>query len=190
MRQYRCMTRLPSVLSFDDLPEAELNAAVLDGELYRIEECFSAIDEIENPVHRARALAVQYSDRLIAEQFTAAWIFGALERAPRAHQFCTMIDSRVRLSRLQPITVREVVISSSEIVTSAGLSLTTPLRTILDIARFSPRFDLQEQKVVVNLLKLGDISVSECARALAVRRNLPQKRQALRRIAEAALSLR
>ncbi len=184
------MTRLPSVLSFDDLPEAELNAAMLDGELYRIGECFSAIDEVESPVHRAGALAAQYSDRLIAEQFTAAWIFGALESAPRVHQFCTTIDSRVRLSRLQPVTVREVVISSPEIVTCSGLSLTTPLRTILDIARFSPRFDQREQNVVVKLMTLGNISVAECASRLASRRNLPRKHQALKRIGDAALNHR
>ena len=71
------MSRLPGVLFHSDLPEAELHAAKLDGELYPVDQCFSPIDTIEGRWNRARALLLTVPARLIAEQRTAAWIYGA-----------------------------------------------------------------------------------------------------------------
>jgi hypothetical protein len=61
------MSRLPPVLFHQDLPEAELHAAKRDGERYRIDQCFSPVDEIESRQLRARALALTIPARLIAE---------------------------------------------------------------------------------------------------------------------------
>ncbi|MCU1403664.1 MAG: hypothetical protein JWM70_1988, partial [Microbacteriaceae bacterium] len=40
------MSRLESVLCRIDLPEAELQAARLDGEVYAVSECFCPIDVV------------------------------------------------------------------------------------------------------------------------------------------------
>ena len=48
---------LPPVLGALDLPAPELHAARLDGEVFALDECFCPIDEIEQSIHRARALA-------------------------------------------------------------------------------------------------------------------------------------
>ena len=180
------MSRLPAVLFHFDLPEAELHAAKLDGELYPVDRCFSPVDEIDGLWNRARALSLTVPARLIAEQRTAAWIYGALNRPPRQHQFCADISARVRPPTLVAITVREVVIDSSDLVEVAGLLVTTPLRTVVDLARASVNFKNDDLRAVSDLMRIGRFGVEECRAVLDRRRNLPHKRLALERIDEAA----
>ena len=180
------MSRLPAVLFHSDLPEAELYAAKLDGELYPVDQCFSPIDEIDGRWNRARALLLTVPARLIAEQRTAAWVHGALSRPPRQHQFCADISARVRPSGLVAITVREVVVDASDLVDVAGLLVTTPLRTVVDLARASVNFENDELRAVSELMRIGRFGFEECRAVLDRRRNLPHKRLALERITEAA----
>jgi hypothetical protein len=185
-RNHWQMSRLPPVLSDRDLPLSELQAARLDGEVYRVDECFSPIDEIEQRDHRGLALAAVFPPRLIAEQRTAAWVLGALARPPTRHQFCAAITTRVRPTGLGPTTVREVVIAPEEVLDCGGQAVTTPLRTAVDLARFSPEFADDEFRVVITLMRLGRFGVHECGMVLDRRRNLPNKRIALTRLREAA----
>lgn len=180
------MTRLPPVLSRYDLPQAELLAAQLDGEVYRVDDCFSPIDEIDQCSHRALALLAIVPAKLIAEQRTAAWVLGALSHPPSRHQFCADIGSRVRPTGLIATTIREVVIDRADLTCCAGLELTTPLRTAIDIARFSPSFAGDELRMIRALMNLGRFTVDDCRTVLDRRRNLPNKRRALVRLAEAA----
>lgn len=179
------MSRLPAVLFHSDLPEAELHAAKLDGELYPVDQCFSPIDEIDGCGGRARALSLTMPARLIAEQRTAAWIYGALIRPPRQHQFCVDIAARVRPVALVAITVREVVIEESDLLDFEGLLVTSPLRTVVDLARNSLDFDDEELRAVSDLMRIGRFGAAECRTVLDRRRNLPNKRLAIERIAEA-----
>lgn len=176
------LSRLPRVLSRLDLPEAELCAARLDGELYRVDECFSPVDEIEQATLRASALATILPARLIAEQLTAAWVLGALEAAPAVHQFCVSARARARPTASRRLSVREVEIDDAEIVSIAGIRVTTPLRTVVDLARFSGDFGAAEHGIVVGLLALGGLGFQECRAAIDARRNLPGKALALTRI--------
>lgn len=180
--QHGYMPRLASVLHFLDLPEAELHAARLDGELYLVDECFSPIDEIEQVIHRAQALTLALPAGLIAEQRSAAWVLGALARPPRPHQLCVDIEVRLRPGSLHGITVREVVIGADELLECAGLAVTTPIRTALDIARHSEAFGREDRRVLARLMKLGNFRADHCAALLESRRNLPNKRRALERI--------
>lgn len=179
-----CMSRLPSVLFHSDLPEAELHAAKLDGEVYRVDQCFSPIDEIEECRTRARALLLTVPTRLIAEQRTAAWIYGALPSPPWHHQFCADISARVQPSGLVALTVREVVIDAGDLADIAGLLVTTPLRTVVDLARASVGFGDVELRAVSALMRIGGFGLEECRAVLDRRRNLPHKTLALERIAE------
>ncbi len=182
------MSHLPAVLFHADLPEAELHAAKLDGEVYRVDQCFSPIDEIEQGSQRALALvlATPFPHRLIAEQRSAAWIFGALSDPPLRHQFCADISARVRPVGLDAITIREVVIDRGDLVNFAGLLVTTPLRTVVDLARTSPEFDDADFRAVIGLMRIGGFGVDDCREFADRRRNLPNKRLALERINEAA----
>lgn len=177
--------RLPAVLSRFDLPEAELCALRLDGEVYRIDECFSPIDVVESPISRAHALAWITPARFIAEQRTAAWLHGALGLPPAVHQFCVAARARAKPSQGRRMRVREVEIDDSEIQSFGGIRVTTPLRTTVDLARFSRVFGAEEKRVVTALLAIDGLGTDECRAALNLRRNLPGKRLALRRISVA-----
>ena len=177
--------RLPPVLSRFDLPQAELHAARLDGELYAVDDCFSPIDEIDRRATRARALSALFAKRLIAEQRTAAWVLGVLARPPVQHQFCADVSARTRPTATARVSLREVVIDDSDLLEYSGLRVTTPLRTVVDLARFSPAFGEQEIRMTNALMRLGRFGVDECVVMLDRRRNLPGKRKALTRIVAA-----
>ncbi|WP_349898004.1 hypothetical protein [Parafrigoribacterium soli] len=173
---------LSPTLSCNDLPLAELHAARLDGELVVVAECFSPIDEPDDAFHRAGALALSVQPRLIAERFSAAWVLGACALPPGRHQFCVDSGARVCLPGSSRHELREVVINDAEVITLAGLRLTTPLRAAVDIARSSPEFGQFEAGVVRALMALGDFGASDCAAAMNRRRNLPGKHLAVARL--------
>ncbi|MGV8857222.1 hypothetical protein [Rhodoglobus sp.] len=175
-------SRLPSVLSALDLPLVELQCAVLDGELYALDQCFCPIDEFETTHLRARALGVVLDPRIIAERLSAAWVWGALVTPPRRHQLCVAIGARTRPHASLNATLREVVISPEEIDSVAGVSVTSRLRTVIDLLRFSESFGNREIQAIATLMTEGTLDYSECANSMLVRRNLPQKRIALERL--------
>ena len=179
--------RLPPVLSPDDLPAAELYAARLDGDVFGLGDCFAPVDEVEQPSHRAAATHAGLSDRLIAEQLSAAWVWGALDVAPRHRQFCVATGARVSHSPARWMTLREVVIDSDEIVDLLGNAVTSPLRTVVDLVRFSEAFGSVESRAVQRLVLGSHVSLAEASESIERRRNLPNKRRALARLRLCAL---
>jgi len=168
--------RLPRVLTPADLPAPELQAARLDGQLYAVGAGFSPVDEVEQPRHRAAAL--RGGERLIAEQLSAAWVWGALDVPPARHQFCVAIGARVNRDPGRGTGLREVVISEAEVAWLDGTLVTTPTRTIVDLARFSSAFDAG---VVRRLIGVG-ASLPDALASLDDRRNLPGKKRAFARL--------
>jgi hypothetical protein len=175
--------RLESILCSVDLPEAELQAARLDGELYAISECFSPIDVISDRELRGRSLSLMLPQRVIAEQLTAAWVLGATPFPPHPHQLCADVGARVRSPGTGRANVREVVIDAAELLSFGGLRVTTPLRTVVDLGRFA-EFGDHERGVIRSLMTMGGFGVDECEAAMNRRRNLPGKAKALARIRE------
>ncbi|CAN5199608.1 hypothetical protein BH11ACT5_BH11ACT5_07550 [soil metagenome] len=170
--------RLPRVLSPDDLPAAELYAARLDGQLFAVGTCFAPVDEIEQPRHRASALLSGLGSKLIAEQLSAAWVWGALDSPPTPLQFCVATGSRVSHSPARWMTVREVVIDPDELVDLGGPLVTDPTRTLVDLARFGAAFDFG----VARRLIAAGASVERALASVVARRNLPNKKTTLGRL--------
>lgn len=179
------MARLPDVLSATDLPYPELCAARLDGEVYRLDDSFSSVDTIEQPRHRASSLRTWAPAALIAERRTAAWIYGALYAPPARHQFCVDTSSRVRPNRALRVTVREVVFGAGDVVRLDGVRITSPVRTVIDLARIPDAFQSEVSGLIYRLAALWNITLEECSAVLDRRRNLPGKREALVTIADA-----
>jgi len=82
----------------------------------------------------------------------------------------------------QRVSVREVVIEADEMVTIAGQRVTSPVRTIADLARFD---DDVSPRLLARLAAIGTVSLDDCRSALDRRRNLPNKLVAWRRIRDA-----
>jgi len=183
------MTRLlPLVLSRFDLPQAELHAARLDGELFAIDECFAPIDLAPHASLRAAALAAIVPARLIAEQRTAAWVLGALLDPPAQHQLCADTAARYRFAGAARCTVREVVLDSDDTAVLGRLRVTTPLRTAIDLARFCVKFDAAEEDIVAGLAQIGGFDLRGAIAGLERRRHLPGKVRAAQRLRAALQS--
>lgn len=171
----------PVALTTDDLPYAELTAARLDGDVFSVNLSFFAIDELETPALRAASLRAHVPAHLTAERATAAWIWGAADAPPAVHEFCSGLEARGRAGGPLAMTVREVVIDEDETRVLAGLRVTDPPRTLLDLLRFASLFD---PVVAGRLAGLADLGADACAAALEARRNLPFRRRAVARLAE------
>jgi hypothetical protein len=177
-----CMNRrLSPVLSSVDLPLAELCAARLDGELYRVDECFSPVDSPAGRTGRGAALAAIAPARVIAELASAAWVWGAIENPPVPHRFCVDTLSRVHPGAAARGIVREVVVDPGDVVSLGGMAVTSVLRTCADLARFSG-FGEGDRRAVLALLDLGGESTGDVVAYLARRRNLPHKLRATERL--------
>jgi hypothetical protein len=175
--------RLQSVLSELDFPIPELCALVLDGEAWWVDGCITSVDETNGPSIRAAALARLIPPGLVAEQHSAAWIWGASTSPPVRHEVCASSTARKRPGFGSGLNVREVVILHTDIAVLAGVAVTTPMRTAIDLARFVEDWTDEESRVVAQLLALGECTVLDCARAINRRRNLPNKKLALERLA-------
>lgn len=165
-----------------------MNAARLDGEVFAVDECFQLVDSWEDSTTRGRCLAATLPPRLIAEQRTAAWVHGALLLPPRRHELCAATGARFRALGAPRWVIREVVVNASDLWLLGGMMVTTPLRTVIDLARFSAEFDSAECELVQRLASVGGFDYTEIQRAVGLRRNLPGKRRALERL-HAALAL-
>jgi hypothetical protein len=174
--------RLGTVLSPTDFPAAELTALVLDGEAFRVDQCIAPVDTVPGPVLRAAALAAELPPRLIAEQHTAAWVWGIVADPPSRHEVCADITARIRPTLNSRLSVREVVVLHEDVSVLAGLTVTTPMRTAIDLARFVVCWSEEEARILRGLLALGECDVLDCARVMNRKRNLPGKLIALERL--------
>ncbi len=170
------------MLSTDDLPEAELCSARLDGEVYRLGPGFCAIDEIDSPAQRARSLATVLPERMIAEQFSVVWVLGLNDCIPYPLQLCARSHARWRPFSGSEWSVREVVIDEEDLTQIGGLWITTPLRTAVDIARFSTECGILERTAILGLADLGGFTLEDCCRLMDRRSNLPGKQRARQRL--------
>ncbi|MDY0912080.1 type IV toxin-antitoxin system AbiEi family antitoxin [Rathayibacter festucae] len=129
------MTRLPSVLIPGQLPLAELCAARLDGEVVALDEGFLLADLPLGPAERGAALLAVVPRGTVADRLSAAWVHGAMPAAPPVHS--ASIDRRNRLHppMLARVRFHEVRLTDEDVTVLGGCSVTTPERTLIDLAR-------------------------------------------------------
>jgi hypothetical protein len=176
------VTILPPVLHDAQLPLAERMAARLDGELYAYGEGHSPIDEVDCPALRLHAVLGARSSRLIAELATAAWVWGAQDLPPARLEFCVDLRARARPAKTPRATVREVVLLDGDAVVMAGLRVTNPLRTAVDLARMRNDFTDSDRDAVRRLAELARFDIGACRDFMDRSRNLPAKRRAIERL--------
>jgi hypothetical protein len=135
---------LPPILDSKFLPLAELCAACHDGDIVRLDDAFICVDEPDGREIRARALRsclprVPAVRHLIATGPSAAWIHGALDKAPWQHELSVRADERATV-RLPPrFRQRELLLRDEDEILIAGLRVTTVARTLRDLARLGSR---------------------------------------------------
>ncbi|WP_440710377.1 hypothetical protein [Herbiconiux sp. YIM B11900] len=175
---------LPLILDDRSLPDAELRAAALDGDVRPLAAAYCSIDVHPSAQLRAEALAPSVPRGLIAERMTAAWVHGASIRFPRPLQLCIRSTNRVHAPKSAERTVRQVVLADSELSRAGPLAVTSYLRTAIDLLRWEPEFDDQLSLCIRTLLLAAGVDGPECRSHLRSAVHLPHKGRALRRLGE------
>lgn len=121
---------------------AELSAACLDGALVALGEGFMPADAAETTWMRARSLTPLLSERWAAVRLTAAWVHGGVAREPTRHHLQRVRDVRVRAGRDARTVYHDVRIPPGDVSMIAGVPVSTPARTLVDLARSGDDDDL------------------------------------------------
>lgn len=170
----------------DDLPRVELQALELDGDVYRLGDGYVPIGIPPAPATRAAAALGNRSPRLISALGTAAWIWGAARHPPR-DEFLVDLGARWRPPFGDGSIVIESHVHPGDLVRWGRISVTTPLRTALDLARFREHFGDDDADSVRRLAHVGGFGLGTAVRTMNRGRNLAGKRVAAERL-RAALS--
>jgi len=184
------MTRITATLSTADLTLAELMCARLDGEVYPLGDCWCPIDEIDSPPVRAASLAPLLPRHAIIERRSAAWVYD-LGPEPVQHEFCVDLAARTHAPPSPRMHLREVVCPDSDTVALGRVRVTTPLRTVIDLARWDPPgHDGELLQLLIALLHFGGFTDTGEARGRCATKSVPKRSIALDRFTAVEALLR
>ncbi|KPG84181.1 hypothetical protein [Frigoribacterium sp. RIT-PI-h] len=172
--------RLPLVLTDDDLPETELRAAALDGQVYAVGDSWRSIAEIDDHVGRAIAVGSALGAGVVAAERTAAWVWGARGPAPLPHSGLVVSPARVK-HRGRGSVIRQVVIDDDEIVTARGVAAATPARTGGARAR-RDNWTPQDETAAGDVSTQQGVTSAEAVAVLDRRGRLPPRARAVHRL--------
>ncbi len=160
----------------------------LDGEVYRLADGYVSVAVPDVPASRAAALLATRPRRLIAARRTAAWIWGARGSSPARGEYLVDLSARWQPAPSEGLDVIESVVHPGDVTSLAGSSVTTPLRTAVDLARFRSTFDEQDADAVRQLADIGDFGLTDAIESMERSRNLSGKLRATRRLAGCLVS--
>ncbi len=117
------------------LSTAELSAARLDGDLVEIGDGYMPADAVESTAMRAASLRSICGTRLVVCSWSAAWVYGALSDPPSRHTVMRRAAHRVGNLIDRRAIFHDVGVEDDDVTDVAGVLITSPLRTLIDIAR-------------------------------------------------------
>ena len=170
----------PDPRALAPLSDAELRAAALDGEIVSLGDAYLPIDAPALPGDRARSLAALRADpRLFAERRSAAWVHGWCAE-PAAASVAVNVAARVPSGVRRRTGARELVIDDGELVFCGGVRVTSPLRTLLDLAR--EHDDDVSLDALTAIVAASSIPVATILASLTAARGAPYVTRARRRL--------
>jgi hypothetical protein len=119
----------------DRLSLAELTAARLDGDVVELGDAYIPADAVETRALRAGSLAALLGDTLAATHLTAAWVHGALPSPPARHTVQRAVARRLHRMPSRHLVYRDLAVDPADLALIGGVRVTTPLRTLIDLAR-------------------------------------------------------
>jgi len=159
---------------------AELSAARLDGDVVEIGDGYMPADAIESVSMRAASMRGICGSRLVAGLWSAAWIYGALLEPPSRHAVMRGAAHRVGNLIDRRAVFHDVGVHDSDVLEMAGVRVTSPLRTFVDVARrlHEPAHRERAQAVMSALVTTGSVSPEEALVRLEANGRMPGIRQA------------
>lgn len=117
----------------DRLAQPELSAARLDGHVVELGEGYIPADLVEGPEVRAAGLRSLIMPGMAASGPSAAWIHGAGDGPPSPHHARRAVARRLRPAVSARLIFHDVLLAPGDLTQIAGLSVSTPLRTMIDL---------------------------------------------------------
>ncbi|MBO9577320.1 MAG: hypothetical protein J7480_00945 [Microbacteriaceae bacterium] len=172
---------LPDLLDAEDLPEAVLRAAVLDGELYPVGPCYRPVDLPPDAAARASALRSTASQARVLAGRTAAWVWGAA--ADPGEPLSAFVPSTAAVGHTSPLlgaSIRVVRLRASDVMRLDGVPLTTPLRTAIDLLCAAAPSPARADRLGVHaLLAIAGATAEDLLADLATRSRLVGRDRAI-----------
>ena len=122
-------------LPHERLTPAELSAARLDGHLVELGEGYIPADAVETAGTRAASLRGVLGQALAATHLTAAWVHGAVDEPPVRFDVQRAVPHRLHHVIDRRLTYRDVQLEPRNLQRVGGVLVTTPARTLADLAR-------------------------------------------------------
>ncbi|WP_052226684.1 hypothetical protein [Microbacterium mangrovi] len=159
---------------------AELSAARIDGHVVEVGDAYIPADAAETPALRAASVSGAVPRGCAATHLTAAWIHGAVPAPPVRHAVQRTQTGRRRLDQSARVAYRDTLIGSEDLITLGGVAVTTPTRTLADLARCS---DPDSRDAARALVAAGAADPDAARRWLWLHASLPHTGSALRLLA-------
>lgn len=160
------------------LSQPELSSARLDGLLVEVGEGYMPADTPEGASARAAAIAPLLRTGLAASGPSAAWIHGAGDAAPARHHAHRASARRVRAPSGSRVVFHDGAVPEDDLMHIAGVAVTTPLRTMLDLVLGCTRHPEHEGWARA-LAEVWPPLVGEAVENLQSRRRVPGRRGAI-----------
>ncbi|PRB13430.1 type IV toxin-antitoxin system AbiEi family antitoxin [Microbacterium sp. MYb62] len=113
---------------------SELSAARIDGHVVEVGDAYVPADLFEGPDVRASAIASLVQPGTAASGPTAAWIHGAGDSPPGVHHLKRCVERRIRAVTSARLVFHDTVVPPSDVLLIGGIPVSTPVRTMLDLA--------------------------------------------------------
>ena len=167
----------------DALSLAELSAARLDGHLVELGDAYIPADAVETTGLRAGSLRGLLGANLAATHLSAAWVHGGLHEPPARHTVQRAVSRRLHHVLGRRLRYRDLAIDPDDLLILGGVRVTTPGRTLADLARV----DEAHHRHAARALAAALPGCAVAARTWLERHgSLPNKRAALALLAELA----
>lgn len=112
----------------------ELTAARLDGDVVDIGEAYVPADLIESADVRAASIAAIVQPGTAACGPSAVWVHGACDAPPNPHHLRRAVPRRIRAVQSPRVRYHDTPLPSEDLVLIGGISVTSPERTMIDLA--------------------------------------------------------
>ncbi|GEM_PF-4825570 len=117
------------MLHITNIPETEASALILRGEIFPSGPFYFPFDISDSSIARANALAATIEPNFWAERQSALWVYG-FGNSPLIPQIATKPSHRS--GSFQKAKISHIVISAVELVQIGNLTITSPIRTLID----------------------------------------------------------
>ncbi len=173
------MTVLPLYFVDGPLGTAELCAAVLDGHLVALGEGYVAADSVETAALRAASLRPLLDADAAATHASAAWVLSGDGPPPTRHSLQRISPHRTRRRGELRYTYRDPQIPEADLLRLAGAAVTTPARTIADLARDDVP---GSRRMIAGILACHPDALADAREWFRMRPPMPGKRTAMARL--------